>query len=107
MPVIKSNDVAFVPLSFNLNNNKIMQNNRWDPHVERCYLRQRSGSRGDPPLIFKIRGDPPAIIESDPVISKNRFLISKTNRMELAEERISAHSNGLQGRGMSYNGVWN
>jgi len=84
-----------------------MQNNRWDPHVGRCYLRQRSGSRGDPPLIFKIRGDPPAIIESDPVISNSRFRNSKTSRMELAEERISANSNGLQGRSMSKNGVWN
>jgi len=84
-----------------------MKNNRCGPHVERCYLRQRSGSRGDPPLIFKIRGDPPAIIEPDPVISKNRFQSSKTSRMELAEERISMHRNELHERGMSKNEVWN
>lgn len=84
-----------------------MKNNRCGPHVERCYLRQRSGSRGDPPLIFKIRGDPPAILEPDPVILKNRFGCSKMCRMKLAEVGISEHSNGLQGRGMSKNGVWN
>ena len=92
--------MAFVPLSFILNNNKTMQNNRCGLHVGRCYPRQRSGSRGDPPLIFKIRGDPAAIIKSDPVISKNRFRRSKTSRMKLAEVLTSVHSNGFQGRGM-------
>lgn len=84
-----------------------MQNNRYGPHVGRGHPRQRSGSRGDPPLIFKIRGDPPAIIKPDPVISNSRFRSSKTSRMGLAEVRISAHSNGIHGRGMSKNGVWN
>ena len=78
-----------------------MQNNRYGPHVGRGHPRQRSGSRGDPPLIFKIRGDPPAIIKLDPVISKSRFRSSKTSRMELAEERISVYRNELEGRGMS------
>ena len=77
-----------------------MQNNRCGLHVGRCYPRQRSGSRGDPPLIFKIRGDPAAIIQPDPVISKNRFRRRKTSQMELAEVNPSVYSSGLPGSGM-------
>ena len=82
-----------------------MQNNRCGPHVGRCFPRLRSGSRGDPPLIFKIRGDPAAIIESDPVISKNRFRHRKTSRMKLAEVKASVYRNGFQGRGMPKNEI--
>ena len=71
-----------------------MKNNRCGLYVGRGHPRQRSGSRGDPPLIFKIRDDLAAILE-------NRFRSNKTSRMELAEVRISAHRNGVQGRGMS------
>jgi hypothetical protein len=72
-----------------------MKNNRCGPHVKRGDTRQRSGSRGDPPLNFKIRGDPQEIIEIDSMLSKGRFLNSKTYGTELVDERTLERRNGL------------